>query len=564
MKFNEFKYERPNYEEIKELLNNYLDKLEKASNKDEFISIFNKIQKINDDIHTMSTLSFIRHSINTKDEFYDQENNYWDEYNPLYQVFYSRISKISLACPFKEELYDNIPETYFKLSECANKSFDEKIVPLLQEENKLVSEYNKLKAGAQIEYNGQIYNLSSISPLIESLDEEERKNAYNARLKFFEDNENNFDRIYDDLVKVRTKMAKELGYDTYTELGYYRMYRLDYNQEMVANYRKQILNDLVPYASELYKRQAKRLNKDDIVYYNEKIEFLNGNPKPKGNKDELVEAAKNMYHEMSKETKQFIDVMVEGDLWDLESKDGKEMGGYCSSIPNYKVPFIFANFNGTSGDVDVLTHEAGHAFQYYMSRNIAVTDLQWPTMESAEIASMSMEFNAWPWMKSFFKEDEDKYKFLHLSGTIKFLPYGVLIDHFQHEIYNHPEMSIEERKKCYRDLEKIYLPHKNYDGAPILEKGCWWYQQGHIFASPFYYIDYTLAQVCALSFWARNYHNDPDAWKDYLNLVSLGGTKTFTGLLKAANLDIPFVDGTIKKIVEAVKEYLDNVDDIDL
>lgn len=561
MKFKDYKYIRPNYDEVKEKYEVLLKQLENAKNKDEFIKIFDEIQVLYGDINTMSTLSYVRHSINTKDEFYDNENNYWDEYSPLYKIFSSRLSKICLNCPFKEELYEHIPETYFKLAECEAKSFDEKIVPYLQEENKLSSEYSKLKASAQIEFRGKIYNLSSISPFLEDLDEEVRKEAYKAKFKFYEDNEKEFDRIYDELVKVRDKMAKELGYKNYTELGYYRMARLDFNEEMVSNYRKQILNDLVPYASSLYERQAKRLGKDSIAYYNENIEFLDGNPTPKGNKDELVKAAVNMYHEMSKETKEFIDIMVEGELWDLESKDGKEMGGYCTSIPNYKVPFIFANFNGTSGDVDVLTHEAGHAFQYYMSRNIPITDLQWPTMEAAEIASMSMEFNAWPWMKYFFKEDEAKYKFIHLSSAIKFLPYGVLIDHFQHEIYNHPEMTIEERKACYRKLEKMYLPHKNYEDAPILEKGCWWYQQGHVFASPFYYIDYTLAQVCALSFWSRNYNHDPNTWKDYLSLVSLGGSKSFLGLLKAAHLSVPFVDGTIKNIVNDVKKYLDNVDD---
>ena len=564
MKFSEFKYSRPDYEEVKNKYTDLLNQLENTNDKESFIDLFKHIQQLDDDTNMMSTLCFIRHSINTKDKFYDQENNYWDEYKPLYYALGSRLSKICLKYPNREELYDYIPEIYFKLCEYEEKSFDEKIIPLLQEENKLISEYNKLKANAEILYKGEKYNLSTIGPLAEDNDREVRKEVSAAYLKFYEDNENEFDRIYDELVKIRNKMAKELGFDNYTQLAYYRMYRLDYNQEMVANYRKQVLNDLVPYASSLYERQRKRLKLDDFKFYDEYNEFLSGNPTPKGNKDELVEKAKKMYHEMSKETSEFIDLMIENELWDLDSRDGKEMGGYCSSIPNYNVPFIFANFNGTSGDVDVLTHEAGHAFQYYQSRNIPITSLHWPTMESAEIASMSMEFNAWPWMKDFFKEDEAKYKFLHLSSAIKFLPYGVLVDHFQHEVYNHPEMSIEERKNCWRDLEKQYLPHKNYDDAPILERGTWWYRQGHIFAEPFYYIDYTLAQVCALSFWARNYNHDPNTWKDYLSLVSLGGSKSFLGLLKAGNLSIPFEEGTIKNIVQTVANYLDNVDDINL
>ncbi len=561
MKFSEFKYERPDYEEYKVIYETLIDNLEKCQDPDSFVEVFRKIQELDKVISTESTIASIRHSINTKDEFYDKENDYWDEHYPLYNVFTSKISKICLKCPFKEDLYDSIPKVYFQLLECFDKSFDEKAVPLFQEENRLTSKYEKLKAGAEISFNGETYNLSTISPLTESLDRDIRKGASDAVLKFYEEHEKEFDNIYDELVKLRTRIAKELGYSTYTELGYLRMQRLDYDAEMVAGYREQILKDLVPYTVELYKRQAERLGIPSITYYDKNMDFKDGNPTPKGEYDDLIRAAEKMYHEMSPETGEFIDVMVNGELFDLKSRDGKQMGGYCTSIPQYKVPFIFANFNGTSADVDVLTHEAGHAFQYYMSKDIEITDLQWPTMESAEIASMSMEFNAWPWMELFFREDTDKYKYHHLSSAVKFLPYGILIDHFQHEVYAHPEMTSEERKACFRKLEKMYLPAIDYSESPFLEKGTWWYRQGHVFGMPFYYIDYTLAQVCALQFWVRNYNKDETAWRDYVNLVSLGGTKSFAGLLEAGNLSLPFNDGSIKDIVKDVSEYLDGIND---
>ncbi|MBQ9037497.1 MAG: M3 family oligoendopeptidase [Erysipelotrichaceae bacterium] len=561
MLFKDMKYERPEYEQVKKEYTAYLEQLRNAENKEQFLTVFFELEKLRSSLATMSTLCSIRHSINTRDEFYDKENDYWDEYGPLYSVFDAELSKICVACPFKEELYEEIPETFFELAECQIRSFDEKIVPLLQQENKLTSEYGKLKASAQIPYDGKIYNLSTIRPLTLSLDRKVRKAANDAMLKFYSDNESEFDRIYDELVKLRDKIAHELGYPSFTELAYQRMTRLDYNAEMVANYRKQILEDLVPAATRLYERQAKRLGVKTIAYYDEALEFLNGNPTPKGSYEELIEAARKMYHEMSPETAEFIDTMIEGDLWDLKSRDGKEMGGYCTSIPDYHVPFIFANFNGTSGDVDVLTHEAGHAFQFYMSRNIKVSDLQWPTMESAEIDSMSMEFNAWPWMNLFFKEDEAKYKYLHLGGAVKFLPYGVLVDHFQHEIYANPTWSPDERKACWRRLEKLYLPYKDYSESEILEKGTWWYRQGHIFESPFYYIDYTLAQVCALQFWVRNYNKDPEAWHDYVRLCKAGGKKSFTQLVKTANLKVPFEDGCVKSIVKDITDYMEAIDD---
>lgn len=561
MKFNEMPYKRIDLEITSKKYDELLSKLEKETDATKFIEIFKEIEKLNIEVSTSACLAQIRHTINTKDEFYEAENNFWDETAPKLQVFSSRLSKIVLAFKDREKLLSFIPETYFALAECQVKCFDEKIIPLLQQENKLASEYGKLKANAQIEFDGKTYNLSTISPLCEDKDRDIRKRANAAKNKFFEDNEDKFDEIYDGLVKVRDKIAKELGYKTFTEVAYFRMNRLDYNQEMVANYRKQILKDIVPLDHELHLKQAKRLGLDKLAYYDEPVLFNSGNPKPIGDEKYLVSQAVNMYHEMSKETHEFIDVMNDNNLWDLASRDGKEMGGYTTSILGYKVPFIFANFNGTSGDVDVLTHEAGHAFQYFMSKDIPVSDCAWPTLESCEIHSMSMEFFAYPWMKNFFGKDTDKYYFTHFASTLEFLPYGVLVDHFQHEVYNNPDMTPNQRKETWRKLEKMYLPDRDYSESEILEKGTFWYKQGHIFQSPFYYIDYTLAQVCALEFWARSYSKDPEAFKDYLHLCTLGGTKSFTKLVKEANLISPFEDGCVIDVVKKAKEFINSFDD---
>ncbi len=298
-----------------------------------------------------------------------------------------------------------------------------------------------------------------------------------------------------------------------------------------------------------------------MIVWNIMIWHDSGNPIPKGSAEDLVEAAVNMYHEMSPETAEFIDMMKNDELWDLIARPNKEMGGYETEIPEYKSQFIFSNFNGTSGDVDVLTHEAGHAFQTFMAKDITIPDVSCPTMESAEIDSMSMEFFAYPWMENFFKEDTAKYRYAHMCGTITFLPYGVLVDHYQEEIYSHPEWSIEERKQCWRNLEKMYQPYKNYEECPFLEKGTWWYQQGHIFQSPFYYIDYTLAQVVAQQFFIRMDQKDETYWEDYKTILKLGGTKSFTQLVKAAHLTVPFEDGCIERIMNYLSNVLDQVND---
>ncbi|MDD6467580.1 MAG: M3 family oligoendopeptidase [Erysipelotrichaceae bacterium] len=564
MKFSEYAYHRPDYEAFKKEMQRLIQSFKNAKSSVEQYACFEQIMTQQRHLSTMATLSSIRFSINTLDPFYVQENEYWDQQMPLYQQLNHEFQQALLQSPYLEELKQQIPAVYFQLLEYSMKSFDPSIIEELQEENRLTSEYSKLIAQAEVEFDGKTYNLPQLKALTLHNDREFRKRAYDTRMSYFTEHETEFDTIYDQLVHVRDRMAKKMGYENYVELGYYRMNRLDYDETMVANYRKQILEEIVPIANQLYQRQQKRLGYDTLHYYDESFEFTDGNAKPQGSYEEILANGNQMYHELSKETGEFFDYMMEHELLDLVAKKGKDSGGYCTYIEDYQSPFIFSNFNGTSGDIDVLTHEAGHAFQSYQSRWISIPDLNFPTMESCEIHSMSMEFITWPWMELFFKDQADKYRFSHLSSAITFLPYGVLVDHFQHEVYHHVEWDAQQRKACWRTLEKQYLPHKNYEGCDLLERGGWWFQQGHIFASPFYYIDYTLAQVCALQFFKRFDQKDPTAWPDYLHLCQLGGTKSFTELVKEANLTVPFTDGCIHEIATYIANWLNQVDDTKL
>ena len=377
----------------------------------------------------------------------------------------------------------------------------------------------------------------------------------------FSENEGEFDRIYDELVKTRDSMAKKLGFNNYIEMGYKRLSRTDYDAAMVKGYRDQVYKDLVPLTQELKDRQRSRLGLSKMYFYDEPLEFLTGNATPKGDSTWIMENGKKMYEQLSVETGEFINFMLDNELLDLEAKKGKRGGGYCTIIADYKAPFIFANFNGTSGDIDVLTHEAGHAFQTYMSMDLLLPEYKFPTLEACEIHSMSMEFLTWPWMETFFQDEVEKYKFSHLAGAISFIPYGVTVDEFQHEVFENPNMTPDERKETWRKIEKKYLPTKDYEDNDLLNRGGYWFRQGHIFSNPFYYIDYTLAQVCAFQFWVKNREDSTKAWESYLNLCKAGGSLPFTKLVQLAGLDNPFVDGTIKRVVEPIKAYLDKVDD---
>ena len=561
MKFSEFKYEHLEFEDLKKEYEKYLEQLKACDNADDFMKVFNELNQFRGHVMSMNTLCSIRHTINTADEFYDKENEYWDNTNPLLQQYEVELANIILNVPFRNKL--DIPEPFFMSLENSMKQFSPEIIEDLQEENRLSSEYGKLKSSAKIEFDGEVYNLASIGPKMNDDNRDVRKRATQAFVKFFEDNEEKFDEIYDKLVKVRDKIAKKLGYKNFVELAYIRMNRFDYNQDMVENYRRQVVEDIVPLTVELRKRQAERIGVDKLECYDLDYKFRSGNPKPHGSIDELVDAALKMYTEMSEETGKFFKMMVDQQLFDLPTRPNKQMGGYCTGIYDYKVPFIFANSNGTAADVDTLTHEAGHAFQAYCSiQKIAIPDLCWPTMETAEIHSMSMEFFAHPWSHLFFGDETDKYHYFHIGDSVSFLPYGCLVDHFQHEVYNHPEMSPAERKATWRRLEKIYKPDVEYNEFDLLERGGYFYRQGHIYESPFYYIDYTLAQVCALQFYVRILNKDENAWKDYVHICGLGGTKTFTEVVKDAHLKVPFEDGCLKEVSIKMKEELAKIDDM--
>ncbi|OCN06163.1 M3 family oligoendopeptidase [Erysipelotrichaceae bacterium MTC7] len=564
MKFKDYKYERTNFDTLKSEVDKLVEEMEHADSYVAFKTAFDQADTVLSHAESMYELAAVRHTIDTRDTFYDAENTFWDEHIPILMGISSKISKIVLDSKFRPELEKEVPMTYFWKAENALKSYDEKIVGDLQEENRLVSEYEKLIAKAQIEFDGETYTLASLGGKMDDPDVRVREGAHKAYWGYMEAHESDIDDIYDRLVKIRTKIAKELGFNNFIELGYVRMNRFDYNADDVSTYRKQILSDVVPVATRLYDAQMKRLGVDSLAVYNNGYEFTTGNPTPKHDKDAMVKIAQEMYHELSAPTGEFFDYMVSNELLDLVAKPGKRGGGYCTFISDYASPFIFSNFNGTSGDVDVLTHEAGHAFQVYSSRNIKPSDCIWPTYESAEIHSMSMEFFAWPWMPKFFEDDTKKYYYTHLGSAIKFLPYGVTVDHFQHEVYANPDMSPAERKATWRKLEKQYLPHKDYSDVPFLEKGTWWFRQSHIFSSPFYYIDYTLAQVVALQFWLRLQNNDPTAFADYYEICKLGGTLPFRQIVAKANVKDPFAEGCLADVMDKVSQYFDTIDDTKL
>ena len=556
MKFSEMQYTRPDYPAATKELEALASRLEQADSAKAQLEIYRELETLISHLTTQATLCSIRHTVDTRDPFYEEENDYNDQQVPLLEETMQKFRQALLASPYRAELEQQLGELLFQNMELEEKGFAQSIVSLMQEENRLANEYQKLYASAQIPFQGKTVTVAQLGPYKESTDRATRRAALEAEGSFFDENWEQFDALFDKLVKNRTAQAKALGFDSFVELGAIRRQRNCYTPEDAASFREQVVRDLVPLTVKIKERQAKRLGIEDFKFHDNALSFKDGSATPQGTPEEILAAGKKMYQELSPETAEFIDLMFENDLFDVLAKEGKAPGGYCTSLPDYGCPFIFSNFNGTSGDVDVLTHEAGHAFaDFIASKTVPVHALRCPSMEGAETHSMSMEFLTAPWHHLFFGDLTDKYELSHAEDALLFIPYGCLVDHFQEEVYRHPEMTPQERNETWLRLEKLYRPYIDFDNLPFYSRGAGWQRQLHIYLYPFYYIDYCMAQVMSLQYFALSLEDREKAWDKYMAFVKQGGTKTFVDLAHSVGLRSPIDQGCVKDVCQATFQW---------
>ena len=564
MKVSELAYQRLSLEEFAAEIQEIIAQVKGAASAQEVMAARNRCNDLYIRLETAQALSYMRYSINTADEFYLAEKDYYDEMGPQAQNYLLEYTRAMLETPFRKELEESgqIIPLVFRSFEVELKSMSPEIIEDMIEENKLVSQYSQMMAAMEFEFRGEKLPRPMLMKFAKSPDRATRKEAYEVLGNTLKAHSQELDGIFHQLVQVRDRMARKMGYQNFVELGYYRMGRLCYGPEEVKKFRDNVRRDIVPVVSRLRTEVGKRLGVDKLMIYDYDLIFPQGDPDPKGGKKEIFAAAKAMYHDMSKETGEFFDFMLETDAFDVESRKNKWGGGYCTSFMAYHQPFILANFNGTSGDVDVVTHEAGHAFaDYTTAHNKYVVELNVGGMETAETQSMSMEFFAWPYMEHFFGEDAERYKFMHLLDALSFLPYGTIVDDFQRQVYENPQWTPEERKAAWRKLEAEFRPHITFDGVPYLEEGTRWQYQMHIYETPFYYIDYCLAQTAALQFLLESRKDYKDAFERYVRLLSQGGEKVFTDLLREAGLKSPFEEGALKEVAQEIEALLKRLEE---
>lgn len=557
MKFSEMPYTRPNLEKIIEELKSVNERIINAKNPKEAESAYLESEKIAEEYSTLGSLAYVRHTINTKDEFYDKENDFFDENGPIISDILNKINLSLLGSKFRSELEKKLGKLLFINTEIAVRCFSSEIIELSAEENRIQSEYQKLFASATVLWEGEKIPLTMLGKYKQSADRGIRKKAFLKDAEFFDSHREEFDLLYDKLVKIRNKQARILGYENFIKMGYDRLGRNCYGVDEVASFREEIKTHIVPIVSALKEQQKKRIGVSELHLYDNDVMFKEGNVKPKPDSDGILKAGIEMYREMSAETAEFILFMSQNELWDLTAKEGKAPGGYCTEFAKYKAPFIFSNFNGTSGDVDVLTHEAGHAFAYFRAaRKGLLSSYISPTIEACEVHSMSMEFLTMPYHERFFEQDTEKYEYYHAADALNFIPYGCMVDEFQHIMYENENLTPDERNEVWLKLEEKYRPHLNLDDLPFYSRGGGWQRQLHIYLYPLYYIDYCMAGTVAFCFFAESLKDRKTAFKKYLAFVDGAGTKTFDELVRGAGLKPPYEKGCLKETAETIKNWL--------
>ena len=547
-KFSTLEYRRPDLDQLKKQLAEWKAAVEDAGSYEELRAIFLQRDRVFCELNTQCTLAYVRNTLDTRDEFYEKEVDYLDEAGPLLEQADVAFNEAVAGSRFRPELEKEFGKQLFVGIDLQKKLFCEENIPLRQRESRLTNEYQKIMATAEIPFDGKTLNLYGVQKYFENPDREVRRAAVRAYSKFYQNNEPRLEEIWDELIRIRNQIGKNLGYENYIPVGYLEQGRTDYGEKEVAAFREQVRTVLVPLCRKLYKAQAKRLGLDAVCFCDEKMIFPDGNAEPAGDDAFMVRTAQQMYHEISPETREFIDFMIEHELMDLQNKPGKASTGYMTSLPSLKAPFVFSCFNHTIFDMQVLTHELGHAFAGYMAmRSQPISDYYGESTDIAEIHSMSMEQFAYPYAERFFGDQADKFRFAHLQEAITFVPFGVAVDEFQHICYAHPELTPKERTYQWHLLEQKYMPWRKYEDDPFLESGGYWYHKLHIYLYPFYYINYTLTTMGAMEFKKKYAEDKNAAWQDYLNLCKVGGSRSYLETLRYANLSVPFEEGAVER-----------------
>lgn len=532
-----------------------------ASSAEELAAIRAEVNKHSEECSTSYALAYIRHSLDVNDKFYSAEIDYYDENLPQLSAKSTALMKALIESPYIDGLGKIINPIIIENMRAQVRVMDDRIIKDCVEENKLVTEYDKLMAELKFPWEGKDLTLEEMRGLAKAADRATRKNALSVIGTTLESVSDKLDELYDKLVKVRTRKAKKMGFTNFVEMGDIAIQHIGYGRKEIAVFRESVLRDVVPTLTRLKAELAKKLGIDSIHLYDNDNYIAGGNIDPVGSAEDLFKAAQSMYDDMHPALGSFFESMCDAEAIDYKARNGKMGGGYAEMLFGFGQPFIFANFNGTMDDVGVLTHELGHAFAFKRAvDNDIDVDLFVGGMETAETHSMGMEAMCNKFNDRFYGERAREATYQQIFDAFNFLPYGVIVDYFQELVYTKPDMTPKERKALWLELESEFRPYIDMTDVPYMNIGGRWQYQHHIYDNPFYYIDYCLSNCLALQFGELAAVDYNDALERYLGFVDKGGTKRIDDLAHEAGLVSPFDKGALKSLCEAVEKHIQNLE----
>ncbi len=445
--------------------------------------------------------------------------------------------------------------------------FREENIPLGVEQTKLVTKAQGITGGMTVEFEGEERTFPEMKAFLESNNRSVREKAWKSMVSRWMNDSEELSEIFDELIKIRHEIAKNAGFDSYTNYMFKAMHRFDYTVEDCLTFHNSIEKVCMPIVREINEKRRSSFNLEILSPWdvNEKSgsgpDIERKNPlRPFDNVGEMVQKLSELFHKMSRDLGNKFDKLVEMDTLDLETRKGKAPGGYQYYLEKSRVPFIFMNAAGLQGDLETMIHESGHAFHSLYCGHLDLIDERNYPIEFAEVASMSMELLTQDEWQIFYDNDDEVNRAIlsHLEGVVFLLPWIATIDAFQHWIYANPNHTREERTEYWLSLRDRFGSKMDWkDNEDFRELS--WQQQGHLFGVPFYYIEYGIAQLGALQLWQTHRKSPEKALKDYENAMKLGNTKILPELFAAAELKLGFDEKHVDSLINEVKTAMAEV-----
>ncbi len=550
--FNEYPYKRIDFDDLSKRFIYHTNKLAKAGS---FSSAYYELvetdylQKV---FITYAGISEVGYTNNSYDELYAEEEKFFNKIKPRFDLLVQKRDDVLLGSPFKEEFKKLIGEEFFASASLKKRTVSESVLELMEADNKLSQEYSDIRSRLSIKDDGQVLTMPEINKKTQSEDRNVRKKYDTLLQKMMMKASKDYDRIYHEMVKIRTKIAEKTGFESYTDYCFHKHGRTSYGRKELEIFADNVEKYIVPVALRMFEEQEKRLG-HEIKNYDESTLFTDRKVRIK--KDPL-ESFTKIFSKLSPETKVFFDELMEKEFFNIELRKGKTNGAYSLYIPLCNMPYIFQTYNETEGAVQTFAHECGHGLHAYMHRGDVIHGVSIETADISETHSMSMEYFVWQDIEEIITENVEVYKYRQLRDSLAFIPYGTAVDMFQTRVYDNPDMTPDERRKLWQELEKRFLPWKNYEKDLFYWQGRRWQNQMHVMKWPFYYIDYVLAQVCALQYFLLNEEDHEKAWNSYIKFIKDSGKYSFVDSIKKAGLSSPFDDNLLEEISEKIDAYI--------